>query len=262
MEISIHNEKYSDGKQNIGCDYPKYIPIGEKFGKIYPKKSVDIESPSSWLDIQLWYMRYLISTNAEDKKLIKTQSETAFERKEKKTLNSVSTCNVLDSENYTHVPKPIEVAYLNGDTKDRFGDNGKYLMVASTNSEECTKTPIEVYIKLDKTQCSFLHLKTEMLVQCLKSFFGPFGDCRVYWASDLHLAIPKPSRCGLSDVFQLDILRQKIKDKISAVIYVTKEPAMLIRHANMCVLDTLSVVMGITKDELCIIPICSIDKEA
>lgn len=255
MEITILSEKCSGGKPKTECDYSKYIPIGEKFGKIYPKKSVDNRSTSSWLDIQHWYTSYLITKDAKDRKLIKTRSETAFEIKGRKICNSVSTCSVLNSEKHTYTPKRIEVAYLSEDTNDRFGDNEKYLMVASTNSQECMKTPIEVYIKLDKTQCSFLHVKTEMLVQCLKSFFGPFGDCRIYWASDLHLAIPKPTRDGLPDVFNLDILRQKIKDKISAVIYLSKEPGILLRHDNMCVLDTLSVSMGITKDELCIIPV-------
>lgn len=226
--------------------YPKYIPIEErKKGFKFPCTKLDRKAPRCYFDMQTWYGDYLEEKELRGQYTLRqTASDTdAFQKRSKK-------CKHLTSENSFQWTDRKSII-----THKRFGTkNNRYLQCGCSNEATAIPKRVEMYIQITKQQrfkLNLFHVKTEMVVKCLQNFFKPFDDTTVMFVSDLDTHIDKITKCNRKDIFDCNISDNLKRAK--AILYLDDCPARLLRHKEMCVLDTLATIIEIRKEELLIL---------
>ncbi|KAL3874365.1 hypothetical protein ACJMK2_037391 [Sinanodonta woodiana] len=119
----------------------------------------------------------------------------------------------------------------------------------------------ELYIEAEGgryASISLCHLKTEMAHSCLKSFFFPCQDvANVMWIKDINARI-------LQNIFKIeetvyDVFQRSAKaadiTKFKAVIFLSLGATLLLKHRHVCFLDTLSVCLGMEKENILLIDV-------
>ncbi|KAK3583316.1 hypothetical protein CHS0354_038926 [Potamilus streckersoni] len=105
---------------------------------------------------------------------------------------------------------------------------------------------------------SLCHLKTEMAHACLKSFFFPCLDvANVMWIKDIGTRILQNifiNEGNVYDVFQRSVKAADIT-KFQAVIFLSQGAVILLKHRHVCFLDTLSVCLGMEKENVLLIDV-------
>lgn len=237
--------------------YPKYIPIEEgKKGVKFPRNKIDKKAPRCYFDLQTWYIDYLM------------EKESYGHTKLRQTASETDAIDILKrSDQCNHENVSSENSFLLSDRKSiitnrRFGTkNNRYLQCscACLNVDATNMKRVEMYIRITKEQLSKLHLfhvKTEMVVKCLQNFFKPFDDTTVMFVSDLNTNIDQGKKNNIKDIFDC-FIGDKLKNA-KAVLYLDEFPARLLRHKDMCVLDTLATIIEIRKEELLVIPMSTL----
>ncbi|CAC5388563.1 unnamed protein product [Mytilus coruscus] len=231
--------------------YPKFVPVEEtKKSYKFPCSKIDKEAPKCWFDIQTWYTDYLDEKSFRKfgKKKLKTSlSDSAVGRKQSKGCEHLCELKQVYFD-WTNRKSLI--------TDKRFGTNNlKYLTTGSAYEQNESKLSVELYIKIMKQQLSTLrlcHMKTELIVQCLQLFFKPYDDTTVLWVTDLQTYTDKAKKSECKDIFN-EPLTDNCTD-MKAVLYLDKSAARLLRHKDMCVLDTLATIIEVRKDKIMILP--------
>ena len=216
--------KYSEVK------FPKFIPIQEKKKKKsykFPSTKIDKEARKCWLEIQKWYTDYL------DEKLYREQNLKASASDSdvgKQTKQCQHKCDMKENcFEWTSRKAMI--------TDKRFGtSNMKYLAYGSAVESDEKKISIEFYVKIIKEKQSMLrlcHLKTEMIVKCLQTFFKPYDNITILWVDELDFQVNKARKTLCKDVFNNQVTENCAHAK--AILYLDRSTAKLIRHKDLCV---------------------------
>jgi len=73
----------------------------------------------------------------------------------------------------------------------------------------------------------------------------------VMWVVNLDQQLDKISSNDIFDVFHRKIVNT---DNLQAILYLTEEPAKLLRHKDMGFLDTLPITLGLHNNEVAVLP--------
>lgn len=232
--------------------YPKFVPVEEtKKSYKFPASKIDKEAPKCWFELQTWYTDYLDEKSFrkfEKKKLKTSLSDSAVGKKSKG-------CEHLCELKQVYFDWTNRKSLI---TDKRFGTNNlKYLTNGSAYEQNESKLSVELYIKIMKQQLSSFRLcqmKIELIVQCLQMFFKPYDNTIVLWVTDAdlqtHTDKAKKSEC--KDIFNEPLTENCMN--VKAVLYLDKSAARLLRHKDMCMLDTLATLIEVRKDKIMILP--------
>lgn len=241
VKLSSHSIRHdmADIRDSIATEtksnkYAKYIPVNDKMGDVYSRSDIDSKAPLSWLDLQIWFSEYLEET--EKTELYKCKS-----------LTAVDDCNGDLKWNKCNEKR------LNEDDIEnnfRFGERNKnYLLYASMIELDSSDTSIEVLIQMrDGDSYAISRMKIDMISKCLYNFFMPFGENIVTWVDNVQFEIERKLLRGQRDLFGRKVETENVK----AVISLDPEPAALLRHKDLCILDTIAKIMEIKLNELLI----------
>ena len=113
---------------------------------------------------------------------------------------------------------------------------------------------VDLYVELvDGRIRPLCHIKTGMASLCLNTFFFPCTNvASVTWVSNIQEAILRnlfKKFDPLKDIFGQHVSRLCVSD-YKAVLFVSKSARDIIKHGDVCMLDTLSVTLGIQQGSL------------
>ncbi|XP_046567118.1 uncharacterized protein LOC124275573 [Haliotis rubra] len=246
--------------------YCKYIPVRKVWGPFYPRGSV-ANSKTVWLDMQLWYSKYY------DLKLKRQTSENLNSSLNSSKSESSLTESPTKSPKSNHLKVPRELmkeSLLESRAADREsrhkrtllrqrfrrGANAEYISMVSWQR---FYVPVECRLQLfvsSVTADDLLHLKTEILVSCMRSFVQADGDFEVLWVAEIQRVLP--SRL---DLVSCDCLNPEVAlelasqlNGVKAVLFVSRAASILLRHQSIGFLDTLAVSADVERTDLIVLP--------
>ncbi|XP_067681973.1 uncharacterized protein [Haliotis asinina] len=245
--------------------YCKYIPVRKVWGPLYPRGSM-ANSKTVWLDMQLWYSKYY------DLKLKRQTSENLNSSlNSSKSESSLTESPEKSPKSNPMMPRePIKESLPESCAADREsrhkrtllrqrfrrGANTEYISMVSWQR---FYVPVECRLQLfvsSATAHDLLHLKTEILVSCMRSFVQADGDFEVLWVAEIKKVLP--SRL---DLVSCDCLNPEVAlelasqlNGVKAVLFVSRAASILLRHQSIGFLDTLAVSADLERKDLIVLP--------
>lgn len=220
FDMSTSNKKIFLSEKNMFKLFPKYIPIDEETNTsdfTYLRTELDSKAPLCWLDIQAWFIRQKQYDSKNSRHgIMKSKSDTLVACKYPRDPNSA-------------------VQALTRAKQARMKRNLTYSVTAeymknTVNAND--DSSIELVIKLKMGTSGFHYqLRTELLVDCLKSYCVPFRDPNVsiYWV---------PS---ISNYFA----DSYIDEHCQCIVKTSGPVSILFKKKELAVWDTVGHILGI-----------------
>lgn len=242
-------------ESEILSKYPKFIPVEDMEVKLYPKSKLDMKYPRCWLDIQTWFQQcHRCNSHKIDTILYQTMNS-----KSESAINCLEK-NVDKLSVYPDGGDPLSLPGQEVENHPRFGfKNSTYCIMASKiDWSQGNRPPLELYIEIlanGRPNPKLSQMKTEMIVKCLQSFFFPCGDAMVHCVESIapHVQMVTGTATA-TDLFGRKVSWVNSKNPVKAILFLSGVPATLLKHDNLCVLDTLSFSIGIPRESLLVLP--------
>lgn len=220
FEMSTSNKKIFLSEKNMFKLFPKYIPIDEETNAsdfTYLRTELDSKAPLCWLDIQAWFIRQKQYDSKNSRHgIMKSKSDTLVACKDPRDPNS--TVQALTRAKQARMKRNL-----------RYSVTAEYMKNTVNANDDSS---IELVIKLKMGTSGFHYqLRTELLVDCLKSYCVPFRDPNVsiYWV---------PS---ISNYFA----DSYIDEHCQCIVKTSGPVSILFKKKELAVWDTVGHILGI-----------------
>lgn len=220
FDMSTSNKKIFLSEKNMFKLFPKYIPIDEETNAsdfTYLRTELDSKAPLCWLDIQAWFIRQKQYDSKNSRHgIMKSKSDTLVACKDPRDPNS--TVQALTRAKQARMKRNL-----------RYSVTAEYMKNTVNANDDSS---IELVIKLKMGTSGFHYqLRTELLVDCLKSYCVPFRDPNVsiYWV---------PS---ISNYFA----DSYIDEHCQCIVKTSGPVSILFKKKELAVWDTVGHILGI-----------------
>lgn len=220
FEMSTSNKKIFLSEKNMFKLFPKYIPIDEETNAsdfTYLRTELDSKAPLCWLDIQAWFIRQKQYDSKNSRHgIMKSKSDTLVACKDPRDPNSA--VQALTRAKQARMKRNL-----------RYSVTAEYMKNTVNANDDSS---IELVIKLKMGTSGFHYqLRTELLVDCLKSYCVPFRDPNVsiYWV---------PS---ISNYFA----DSDIDEHCQCMVKTIGPVSILFKKKELAVWDTVGHILGI-----------------
>lgn len=220
FDMSTSNKKIFLSEKNMFKLFPKYIPIDEETNAsdfTYLRTELDSKAPLCWLDIQAWFIRQRQYDSKNSRHgVMKSKSDTLVACKDPRDPNS--TVQALTRAKQARMKRNL-----------RYSVTAEYMKNTVNANDDSS---IELVIKLKMGTSGFHYqLRTELLVDCLKSYCVPFRDPNVsiYWV---------PS---ISNYFA----DSYIDEHCQCIVKTSGPVSILFKKKELAVWDTVGHILGI-----------------
>ncbi|XP_071080490.1 uncharacterized protein [Haliotis cracherodii] len=248
--------------------YSKYIPVRNVWGPLYPRGSLT-NSKTVWLDMQMWYSKFYAlklkrRTNDDlNSSLNSSKSESSLTESPTKSPISLSNLQKTPSEPLKEsVPESYATDRESRQKRTllrqriRRGANDEYISMVSWQR---FYVPVECRLQLfvsSVTADDLLHLKTEILVSCMRSFVQADGDFEVLWVADIKRVLPSRIDLSFCNCLNPEVALELASEmsRVKAVLFVSRAASILLRHQAIGFLDTLAVSADVERRDLIVLP--------
>lgn len=220
FDMSTSNKKIFLSEKNMFKLFPKYIPIDEETNTsdfTYLRTELDSKAPLCWLDIQAWFIRQKQYDSKNSRHgIMKSKSDTLVACKDPRDPNSA--VQALTRAKQARMKRNL-----------RYSVTAEYMKNTVNANDDSS---IELVIKLKMGTNGFHYqLRTELLVDCLKSYCFPYRDPNVsiYWV---------PS---ISNYFA----DSYIDEHCQCIVKTSGPVSILFKKKELAVWDTVGHILGI-----------------
>lgn len=166
----------------------------------------------------------------------------------------------LDSKDASQSSQVLEIHY-----SSRFGEvnerhcNAVMKLVNQRLTRKSSIISLEVCIFIQeniKDFGEFMNLKLDLIYKCLSSYFFPGNQVvTISVQRDLKQFLYRTVFQKSSVVKDVFGVRHYIEDVLSvrAVLFVSKSVSALLRHQDLCILDTLPLILGVDRETLLVL---------
>ncbi|KAK6182599.1 hypothetical protein SNE40_010247 [Patella caerulea] len=238
----------------------KYIPVNSDYQLI--RKNDKKVNESSWVEIDAWCSKYQRKRQLTCPEVRK--SDTLLIGRKDKTRFSIYR-DVLDVDTKDKSISFDDNMLINHPRLGYFS-NMEYLGVLlksqtqrirfKSPQDKVKKNLVEFCISPETLSFSpqLCHQKTEIILNCLRVYFKNLADIEVMWVDKLDRHLPRKSMINYFPLTVASILDDQLRN-CRAVMYVTKDVSVMLRHPDTCFLSTLCFSAGIKRHELVILPL-------
>lgn len=225
FDMSTSNKKKIFSEKTMFKLFPKYIPIDEETDAsdfTYLRTELDSKAPLCWLDIQAWFIRQKQYDSKNSRHgVMKSKSDTLVACKDPRDPNRA--VQALTRAKQARMKRNL-----------RYSVTAEYMKNTVNANEDST---IELVIQLKMGTSGFHYqLRTELLVDCLKSYCVPFKDPNVsiYWV---------PS---ISEYFA----DSDIDEHCQCIVKTSGPVSILFKKKELAVWDTVGHILGINPRQI------------
>ncbi|ESO96560.1 hypothetical protein LOTGIDRAFT_159978 [Lottia gigantea] len=249
--LEIETSIFDSQKKEI---FLKFIPVDKNY-QLIRKKIGNDRIGSSWIEIQAWCTKYQ-SKHQKINQIRPTirKSQTLLMTKDRKPKFTIYGDNLEFGNQKLCEETSVRDEEILDHPRFGFHSNQEYLSTIETSAESRgNRIQFSIAPEVLSSSIQQCHQKTEMILSCLRTYFKDFADIEVMWVDSLRKHLPNKSfkSCFPSSV--AEVLKSQTA-KARAVLYVTKDVSILLRHPDTCFLSTLAFTAGISRDQLVILP--------